>query len=472
MANGAFFKGSSADGTHVFFQTFEALTSNDTDTSRDVYERYNGTTTLVSSGPQCCVNTSDGAFFSGSSADGTHVFFQTFEALTSNDTDTSRDVYERYNGTTTLVSTGPLCCQDTTDGAYFQGASADGSRVFFQASESLVSADTDGFKDVYERSGGTTTLVSIGPNGGNGPYDSFFDGASQNGTDVFFHTQDSLVSADTDGFKDVYERLAGVTTEVSVGPGGGNGPFDSFFQGSSVDGTHVFIDTSDKLTTDDLDSSQDVYDASAYGFYARPKGASPFRVSLIPAYLGCSSPNRSHAAPLAFGSCNPPIQTSSILTIGTPDANGAAANSIGSVRLVAIPGDPSTPADEADAQITTSLTDVRKKSDLADYAGELQTVLSVRLTDRQPSASGTEPETTQDFPFRVTVPCTVTIDVSIGSSCALTTTADTLMPGAVPEGRRSIWELDNVQVYDGGPDGIASTTGDNALFATQGVFVP
>ena len=36
---------------------------------------------------------------------------------------------------------------------------------------------------------------------------------------------------------------------------------------------------------------------------------------------------------------------------------------------------------------------------------------------------------------------------------------------------RSIWQLGQVQVFDGGADGQASTT-PNTLFATQGVFVP
>ena len=50
-------------------------------------------------------------------------------------------------------------------------------------------------------------------------------------------------------------------------------------------------------------------------------------------------------------------------------------------------------------------------------------------------------------------------------------TADAVTPGSVPEGKRSIWELGQVQVFDGGPDGVASTPG-NSLFAVQGVFVP
>ena len=55
-----------------------------------------------------------------------------------------------------------------------------------------------------------------------------------------------------------------------------------------------------------------------------------------------------NGGPLAVLSCNPPVQESGFLTVGTNDANGAAPNSVGSVRLGVMPGDPSTPGDQAD----------------------------------------------------------------------------------------------------------------------------
>ena len=61
-----------------------------------------------------------------------------------------------------------------------------------------MSADTDTSIDVYERAGGQTTLVSTGPTGGNGAFHASFRGASADGTRVFFETVESLVSADTD----------------------------------------------------------------------------------------------------------------------------------------------------------------------------------------------------------------------------------------------------------------------------------
>src|SRR5690242_20853895 len=71
----------------------------------------------------------------------------------------------------------------------------------------------------------------------------------------------------------------------------------------------------------------------ASGSHVRPKGATPLRASLVPAFKACGTPNRTHGAPLAFPSCNPPVQASSYLTVGTPDANGAPSNSIGSILL-------------------------------------------------------------------------------------------------------------------------------------------
>jgi hypothetical protein len=44
--------------------------------------------------------------------------------------------------------------------------------------------------------------------------------------------------------------------------------------------------------------------------------------------------------------------------------------------------------------------------------------------------------------------------------------------GAIKEASRAIWQLGEINVYDGGSDGIGSTTADNTLFLTQGVFVP
>ena len=207
--------------------------------------------------------------------------------------------------------------------------------------------------------------------------------------------------------------------------------------------------------------------------YPRPKAASPTSVSLVPAYTECAGPaiNMTHGPPLAFPSCSSPNPTSDFLTAGTPDVNGEAPAFTGSVKYLVQPGNPGTPADDADVAVTVSLTDVRNQGGLTDYTGELQARASVRITDRANGAGSNEGATVQDVPLPVTVPCTATAGEP-GASCSVSTTMDAVMPGAVPEGKRSVWELGQIEVHDGGPDGLAGTPSGNTLFAKQGLFVP
>jgi hypothetical protein len=210
--------------------------------------------------------------------------------------------------------------------------------------------------------------------------------------------------------------------------------------------------------------------------YPRPVGATPMRVPLVPAYAQCTSPDRVHGPPdlpggsNPDGSCNPPVQASSQLTIGSPDANGPAAQSVGFARLAALVGNPGTSADEADASVVVQMTDVRRRSDLTDYPGQLQLDATIRVTDR--NNGPTETGTGQDTPFRVTIPCATTGSTSVGSTCSVSTSVDAVIgAGAIKETKRTIWQLGQVRVNDGGSDGVVSTT-PNTLFAVQGVFVP
>jgi WD40-like Beta Propeller Repeat len=207
--------------------------------------------------------------------------------------------------------------------------------------------------------------------------------------------------------------------------------------------------------------------------YARPKGATPMRISLVTANNACTAPNRTHGAPLAFPSCAPVTLTSDQLTVGTGDSNAKPALSQPSLRLDVLPGNPATPADEADVKVSASINDVFKK-DLSDYTGALRAVLPIQITDKlnTPSPGGPGAATTAPSTFQFDVACTATADTSAGSDCNLNTTFDSLVPGLVKEGVRGVWQLGQVQVYDGGADGVASTTGDNTLFMDQGVFIP
>ena len=192
----------------------------------------------------------------------------------------------------------------------------------------------------------------------------------------------------------------------------------------------------------------------------------------MPAFQQCTAPDRTHGPPLAVGSCNPPVLHSTQLTMGTPDANGAPVKSTGRVRFAIVAGDPDTPADEADILLRVRITDVRRRSGLADYTGQLQASAGLRITDRDnPAPSGSPGATVQDSTFAWTVPCAGTSDTTIGSTCSVKTSADAVTPGVVKEGMRAVWELGKIKVFDGGPDDDVSTA-PNTPFAVQGIFVP
>ncbi len=200
-----------------------------------------------------------------------------------------------------------------------------------------------------------------------------------------------------------------------------------------------------------------------YTGFPRPRGASPFQTYLVPAYKPCTAPNHTHGAPLAFGSCSPPQPASDYLTLGTPDANGAPANGRGSVFLAARTGD---------MKVVFSMRDVRNQADLSDHTGRLEERAIWRITDQNVGTGGPGPVTMTDVPFPVFVPCAATAEPAVGSTCALTTTINAQVPGALVANKRTVIELGQVQVYDGGADGDPATGPPGTLFLTQGLFVP
>ena len=106
-----------------------------------------------------------------------------------------------------------------------------------------------------------------------------------------------------------------------------------------------------------------------------------------------------------------------------------------------------------------------------DYTGHLRATWTMRITDRNNGAPAGEAATVEDIPYKVDATCAATADQSIGASCAVTTTFNALAPGTIKDGKRAIFQLGRIEVYDGGPDGDVVSP-DNALLATQGVFVP
>jgi len=214
--------------------------------------------------------------------------------------------------------------------------------------------------------------------------------------------------------------------------------------------------------------------------FPRPKGASPTRVSLVPAYNACSVPNRTHGPGLVFPSCNPPVMNSTVLTVGTADAYpGTVSNSVASIRFRTVSGNAATEANEADVDLLTLISDVRNNPSLSDYSGSLMASVSIKLTDNQNSAEQPEPGTVQAYQLQWSVPCATTTDTTRGSDCNSSTTVNALVPGSVVEVKRTLWELGQVLVKDAGPNGTGVSAcpptcgdGDETTFMRQGIFVP
>jgi Tol biopolymer transport system component len=260
------FQASSNDGSRVFFTTDEQLSTADQDTATDIYARDlpSGPTTLVSAGSSSLLTAS----FAAASADGTHVFFTTAEGLVGSDTDGANDIYEWSGGAPILVSSA-TCSPGPECGSNFNTASADGSRIVFSTAEQLVAADTDTGVDVYEQviESGGPVLVSQPQSGcggcGTGGADARFNRASTAATVVFFTSDEALAPADLDLDDDIYARDLGAGTTALSTPPPGLCPVagcDATFVDATADGSHVFFQTEERLTAEDVDSEPDIYE--------------------------------------------------------------------------------------------------------------------------------------------------------------------------------------------------------------------
>jgi hypothetical protein len=219
--------------------------------------------------------------------------------------------------------------------------------------------------------------------------------------------------------------------------------------------------------------------------YPRPSGASPVTVALVPEFEECLSPgNANHVTPLDERSCSPPVPGSSLLTMATVGAGS------GSVSYTAINGNPSTTTDEADVGINARITDVRCAAGGTpgcatagdDYIGQVSVSSVVRQTDLANGIFEDDPGTVVDFELAFPINCVGTSSTAVGSTCALATTADTLVPNYVQERKRTLLSMHSIRVLDAGADGslvpssgtcpFTCGSGDEGVYLRQGVFTP
>jgi hypothetical protein len=172
------------------------------------------------------------------------------------------------------------------------------------------------------------------------------------------------------------------------------------------------------------------------------------------------------------------VQASNFLTIGSPDANGAAANGVAFVLLKVKTTSPE------DVSIQSTGQDIRclpataatvcptpNAADGPDYTGGLQGNATIRISDHYNGPTLTEAATVVDIPFPVNGTCASTTSTTIGSTCSTNTTANAVVVGSVKDAQRGVVEIQQLQIFDGGADGNV-TTADNTLFAVQGIFIP
>ena len=314
-----------------------------------------------------------------------------------------------------------------TDGGHSPDWSPDGERLTFTKGDEIYAIDADG-----------SNLVQLTNNS-----ETDLDGAWS-----------------PDGTKIVFLRYAG-----------GN---DVWVMNADGTGQTQLTDTPTVSETDPA------WQPAPQAGYPRPAGATPMRVSLVPAFERCVEPNRTHGPPLGFASCAPPRQRAGFMTFGSTPA-GTSPKAVGHVRLAGVPGDPDA-VNRADVKVSVTLSDVRRGFDLADGPGSLELVLPVRITDltngpfdSEHQATVTDLDNYQTNPLRFLVPCAETADLAVGSTCSVNTTVNALFgskPGAVRERQRAIWQLDQIAVWDGGEDGFIESRDDNTVLAVQGVFVP
>jgi Tol biopolymer transport system component len=201
------------------------------------------------------------------SPDGRFVAFSSFSSnLSPAGGNGQEQVYlrDRVAGTTRLVSVaagGGL----GNNRSYRGMVSADGRFVAFSSFATNLTAGADpAVESIFVRDlvAGTTTRVTVRPDGRPAPLGGSRPYLSPNGRYVVFNSYDPLVPSDTDTRDDVYvyDRATGAMERQSTAVGGGGPNSDSLRGFVTDDGTRsVFNSYATNLTVNDRNSAGDVF---------------------------------------------------------------------------------------------------------------------------------------------------------------------------------------------------------------------
>lgn len=254
LGTAASVNGVSADGDRVWYSTADADLPSDGDTSGDIYERRrNGDRRQISAG-----NGAVAANFKEASDDGDHVLWFTIEAVPgAGDGDAQTDYYDRRgDGSFRLVTPGTALTPQTFSSR--QALSSDGARFVFFTNEALTAGDLDAAQDSYSvpTAGGPYTLETPGT------VDAVFAQGNEGGDRAWFTSDSALVPADVDTATDVYERHADGTLRLISG---GTANAAANIDNATDDGSQVIFHTTEALLPADVNGQLDFYDRRADG---------------------------------------------------------------------------------------------------------------------------------------------------------------------------------------------------------------
>jgi hypothetical protein len=306
------FLGMTVDGSKVFFTSNEQLTSDDHDTSADVYMWSEATDSLtrLSAGnngagnsdacstswvERCdAVPVAGGAETDNSFATaGGDVYFYSPEQLDGpKGVFGERNLYVYRGGevafVTTLAPDRPVTRVQV---------SPDGGHAAFVTASRLSSYDNAGFQEMYSYtpSSGALTCVSCDPRGnppGGNVQASVHGIFMSNDGRTFFYSPDALVPQDTNGLRDVYEFVEGRPQLIGSGLGSAdtqktpNQVRTAGLSGVSGDGINVYFSTYDNLVPQDHNGQfLKFYDARSNGGFA-----------VTPRPAPCAAADECHAA--------------------------------------------------------------------------------------------------------------------------------------------------------------------------------
>jgi hypothetical protein len=262
----------------------------------------------------------------------------------------------------------------------------------------------------------------------------------------------------------VFDNGAQVTLHAAPAPGS---TFDGWSGGdcSGTDDCVVTMDAAKRVTAN-------------FRSFDAPVSADYLTVPLVPDFRQTISGTQcqarggstsTHGVPLALTACNPPaLAPGAIAHFGTRGS--------GAATLAEIPGDLSTPFNEADLAVSASMSDIRSGSrtgpvyDPNPLGPDVTVAYRFRISDTYNGSNLNLPATMQDVELTLPVSCSQTFDPTLGASCSVSTGLNALVPDVILEGQRTVLQAFRARVRDSGADGVRGNADDKG-FAMQGLAV-